>query len=223
MDWTMEQKYWQLGYVAIAGVDEAGRGPLAGPVMAGACILPRDFAVGGLNDSKKLSAAQRDRCYAQITAGALAWAVGAADEQEIDTLNILQATKLAMTRALQGLRLQPDYVLIDGRDRLAIKLPQEAVIGGDRLCASVAAASILAKVTRDRYMLELHQRYPQYGFAQHKGYGTAVHMAALAAQGPCPAHRLSFAPVRQAAAGAQTAVPADPARGPATQPGRGEQ
>ncbi|MDR1961570.1 MAG: ribonuclease HII [Gracilibacteraceae bacterium] len=201
MDFAAEKLLWQQGFTAVAGVDEAGRGPLAGPVMAGACILPRDFDLTDLNDSKKLSADKRERLCARIKAEAAAWAVGRAEAEEIDRINILQATKLAMTRALYALSLAPDYVLIDGRDRLAANVPQRVLIGGDGLCASIAAASILAKVERDGYMAELHQVYPYYGFDRHKGYGTEAHMRALAQHGLCPEHRMSFRPVRLAAEG----------------------
>ncbi|MDR1320751.1 MAG: ribonuclease HII [Gracilibacteraceae bacterium] len=201
MDFAAENLLRQQGFAAVAGVDEAGRGPLAGPVTAGACVLPPDYDPSALNDSKKLSAGQRERLNAEIRAGAVSWAVGWADAAEIDSLNILQAAKLAMTRALGALDPPPDYVLIDGRDRLALAVPQRALIGGDGICASIAAASILAKVERDAYMTRLHQIYPLYGFDRHKGYGTKVHLQALAAHGPCLEHRRSFAPVRLAEAG----------------------
>jgi ribonuclease HII len=200
MDWQTEDALLQEGYKLIAGIDEAGRGPLAGPVVAGACILPRDFAIEGLNDSKKLSASKREFFAVKIKEGALAWGLGQATAAEIDSLNILRATKLAMSRALQNAALMavPDFVLIDGRDLLAITYKQRAVIGGDHICVSIAAASILAKVERDGYMAKLHLSYPDYGFDKHKGYGTVAHMAALSEYGPCPEHRRSYAPVREA-------------------------
>ncbi|MDR1604959.1 MAG: ribonuclease HII [Gracilibacteraceae bacterium] len=201
MDFATEELLWRQGYIAVAGVDEAGRGPLAGPVLAGACVLPRRFDLRGLNDSKKLSPARREELNAAIRAGAAAWALGRAEVAEIDELNILQATKLAMIRALAALNPPADYALIDGRDRLALTVPQRTLIGGDGLCASIAAASILAKTERDKYMTELHQTYPQYGFDRHKGYGTAAHLQALRQHGPCAEHRRTFAPVLLAAEG----------------------
>ena len=180
----------------VAGVDEAGRGPWAGAVVAAAVILDPDRPIAGLNDSKKLSAARREALYAEICDKALCYSIAEASAQEIDDINILQATFLAMKRAVQGLEQQPGLVLVDGN-----RLPQwsyaaETIIGGDAKVAAIAAASILAKVTRDRACHELHERYPMYGFAQHKGYGTAQHQAALQTYGPCPAHRYSYAPVR---------------------------
>ncbi|MDR0434875.1 MAG: ribonuclease HII [Gracilibacteraceae bacterium] len=201
MDFAAEELLWRQGYAAVAGVDEAGRGPLAGPVVAAACVLPPDYDLSGLNDSKKLSAARRERLNGEIRANAAAWAIGRAEAAEIDAINILQATKLAMTRALAALSPPPDFVLLDGRDRLTLTVPQRALIGGDGICASIAAASILAKVERDGYMAELHRLYPRYGFDRHKGYGVKAHLQALAAYGPCREHRRSFAPVRRAAAG----------------------
>ncbi len=181
----------------IAGVDEAGRGPLAGPVVAAAVILDDRNPIAGLADSKKLSAAQRERLFDQICARALCCAVGSASVQEIDTLNILQATLLAMRRAVEGLRLTPFKVLVDGNRLPLLKVRAEAVIGGDALVAEISAASIVAKVHRDRWCAQLHAQYPDYGFAEHKGYGTARHLAALRRLGACPEHRRSFAPVAQ--------------------------
>lgn len=179
-----------------AGVDEAGRGPLAGPVVAAAVILDEAQPIAGLNDSKKLSAKRRDYLYDRICAQALCVSIGQASVQEIDSLNILQATMLAMRRAILGLRLKPVRVWIDGNripDRLDVLA--EAVIGGDALIEVISAASIVAKVTRDRMCAEMARAYPQYGFEQHKGYGTQVHLDALQQHGPCPEHRRSFAPV----------------------------
>lgn len=181
----------------IAGVDEAGRGPLAGPVVAAAVILDEMRPIAGLNDSKKLTALRRERLYDEIRAKALCCSVAQASVEEIDRLNILQATLLAMRRAVEGLRLKPAKVLVDGNRLPVLDMLAEAIVGGDALIPSISAASILAKVTRDRWCAELDQLYPQYGFAAHKGYGTAVHLAALRAHGACPEHRKSFAPVTQ--------------------------
>lgn len=180
------------GYNLICGVDEAGRGPLAGPVCAGACILPQGLEIPGLNDSKKLSEKRREDLYGQITAAALAWAVCLVDEKTIDEINILQATYRAMRGAVEGLGLRPDLCLVDGNRDPGLGLPTRTVVKGDATCASIAAASILAKVTRDRLMIEMDRRYPGYGFAVHKGYGTKAHYAALDAHGLCPIHRRTF-------------------------------
>lgn len=182
----------------LCGVDEAGRGPLAGPVVAAAVILDPARPVAGLADSKKLSAARRERLAAEIRERSLAWCVGAASVAEIDTLNILQATLLAMQRAVAGLACVPDEVLIDGNRCPLLAVPARAIIGGDATVAEISAASILAKTVRDAGMLDLHVAWPQYGFDRHKGYGTAAHLAALQQHGPCPHHRVSFAPVRKA-------------------------
>jgi ribonuclease HII len=181
----------------IAGVDEAGRGPLAGPVVAAAVILDEMRPIAGLNDSKKLTALRRERLYDEIRAKALCCSVAQASVEEIDRLNILQATLLAMRRAVEGLRLKPAKVLVDGNRLPVLDMLAEAVVGGDALVPAISAASILAKVTRDRWCAELDQQYPQYGFASHKGYGTAVHLAALRLHGACPEHRKTFAPVTQ--------------------------
>jgi len=183
----------------VAGVDEAGRGPLAGPVVAAAVVLDDLRPIRGLNDSKKLSAAQRERLFDAVMAQALCTSVAVASVAEIDQLNILQATLLAMRRAVQGLRLRPHLVLVDGNRLPVLDIRAEAIVKGDAKVAAISAASILAKVTRDRWCHELDERYPQYGFAAHKGYGTAAHLAALRAHGPCPEHRRSFAPVAEAA------------------------
>ncbi len=180
-----------------AGVDEAGRGPLAGPVVAAAVILDDMNPIKGLNDSKKLSPKRREKLYDEIRAKALCCSVAQASVEEIDRLNILQATLLAMRRAVDGLRLKPHKVLVDGNRLPVLDVRAEAIVRGDATVAAISAASILAKVTRDRWCLELDQRYPQYGFAGHKGYGTAEHLAALRAHGACPEHRKTFAPVAQ--------------------------
>lgn len=185
----------------VAGIDEAGRGPLAGAVVAAAVVLAPGQVLAGVRDSKQLSAAQREALVARIHGSALDWSIGIATHAEIDALNILHATMLAMSRAFAGLRLRPGLVQIDGNraPRLAgFSGAVETVVGGDRRCPAISAASILAKVHRDRMMLELHAEYPDYGFDRHKGYPTAAHRAALLSLGPCPAHRRSFAPVRAA-------------------------
>lgn len=175
----------------VAGVDEAGRGPLAGPVVAAAVILPPDRFLPGVNDSKQLSESERELLYAEIT-DVCDYGVGIAGPEEIDNVNILQATYLAMQRALSRLRQSPHFVLADAVTIPAIPFPQEGIIGGDALCACIAAASIVAKVTRDRLMRQCDSLYPQYGFASHKGYGTPDHLEALRLYGPCPIHRQSF-------------------------------
>lgn len=180
----------------ICGVDEAGRGPLAGPVVAAAVILDPTRPIIGLADSKKLSAKRREQLAAEIRTKALAWCVCEASVREIDTLNILQATLLAMQRAVADLTLTPSVVLVDGNRCPQMDIPARAIVGGDATVVEISAASILAKTARDAGLLEMDVRYPQYGFARHKGYGTAVHLAALHEHGPCPEHRMSFAPVR---------------------------
>jgi ribonuclease HII len=179
------------------GVDEAGRGPLAGPVVAAAVILDPDKPIVGLNDSKKLSAKRRATLAVEIRAKALAWAVAEASVEEIDRINILQASLLAMRRAVDGLALRPERALIDGNQCPRLDCPAEAIVGGDGKVASIAAASILAKTERDAGMLALHAAYPMYGFDRHKGYPTAFHLQALRAHGPCSVHRRSYAPVAQ--------------------------
>jgi ribonuclease HII len=188
----------------VAGVDEAGRGPLAGPVVAAAVILDDLQPIRGLADSKVLSPLKREKLYDQIRARALCCAVGSASVEEIDSINILQATMLAMRRAVEGLRLTPQRVVVDGNRVPVLKIPVAAVVKGDALVKAISAASILAKVERDRLCHALHEEHPHYGFATHKGYGTPEHLAALQRHGPCVAHRRSFAPVR--AAGASSAV-----------------
>lgn len=182
----------------LAGVDEAGRGPLAGPVVAAAVILDERNPIAGLADSKKLSERRREALYDEIRAKALCCCVAQASVEEIDQLNILQATLLAMRRAVEGLRLKPTKVLVDGNRLPVLEVRAEAVVQGDALVPAISAASILAKVTRDRWCLEVDALYPAYGFAVHKGYGTALHLQALRAHGPCDLHRRSFAPVRAA-------------------------
>lgn len=181
----------------VAGVDEAGRGPLAGPVVAAAVILDDLAPIKGLADSKKLTERQRERLYDEIRAKALCCSVAQASVTEIDTLNILQATMLAMRRAVQGLRLKPVKVLVDGNRLPSLDVMAEAVVGGDARVPAISAASILAKVTRDRLLMDLHERHPGYGFDRHKGYGTAQHLEALRRLGPLPEHRRTFAPVAQ--------------------------
>ncbi len=180
-----------------AGVDEAGRGPLAGPVVAAAVILDPCRPITGLADSKKLTPVQRAELDAEIRAHALAWCVASATVEEIDHLNILGATMLAMTRAVEGLSCRPERVLVDGNRLPDLPCPGQAVVGGDARVPAISAASILAKVARDREMERLDRRHPGYGFARHKGYPTREHLAALERLGPCPAHRRSFAPVRR--------------------------
>ncbi len=176
----------------ICGTDEAGRGPLAGPVAAGACILPEGYVPEGLDDSKKLTEKKREALYAQITENALAWGIGLASAAEIDEINILNASLLAMRRAIAAMGATPDLVLVDGSINRGFDIRSEAVIGGDAKSPSIAAASILAKVTRDRIMAELDGKYPEYGFAKHKGYPTPAHKLAVYEFGPCPEHRKSF-------------------------------
>lgn len=192
----MEKELCSKGYGCIAGVDEAGRGPLAGPVVAAACVLPPDLKIYGLDDSKKVAPKKRLELFQSIKEQATAYSVGIATSEEVDSINILAAAKLAMKRALDALPQQPDYILIDGRDGLNIPIQNKAVIGGDGLVACIAAASILAKVTRDEIMCRLHEIYPVYGFDKHKGYATRWHLDAIAKYGPCPIHRRSFSPVK---------------------------
>ncbi|MCG8616250.1 MAG: ribonuclease HII, partial [Desulfobacterales bacterium] len=179
------------------GIDEAGRGPLAGPVVSAAVILPTGFHCPGLTDSKKLSEKKREALYPVIRERAVAVGVGIADHQEIDRINVLQAALLSMKRAMEALSPAPDYLLIDGKFTIDSDLPQEAIVKGDSRSISVAAASIIAKVTRDRIMKELAERYPVYGFERHKGYPTKAHKQAILEHGPCPVHRRSFRGVHQ--------------------------
>ena len=186
--------YWDVPGL-MAGVDEAGRGPLAGPVVAAAGILDDLNPISGLADSKKLTPLRREKLYDEIRARALCFSIALATVEEIDSLNILQATMLAMKRAVEGLRLKPNKVLVDGNRLPALLMLAEAIVKGDTLVPSISAASILAKVYRDRWCADYHLEYPQYGFAGHKGYGTAAHLAALRQHGACPQHRRSFSPV----------------------------
>jgi len=190
MDWSFEQSLHRI--TPVCGVDEAGRGPLAGPVFAAAVILPSGLVLPDLNDSKKLSEKRRDLLFDQIREQAIAWCIASADHNEIDTLNILHAAMLAMRRAVAGLEIPPAMALVDGNRDPKPGIPVETVVKGDAKCPSIAAASILAKVARDRYMLELAEKYPQYAFEKHKGYPTALHYQLLAEHGPCEEHRRSF-------------------------------
>jgi len=190
--WKIEEKYYQNAVRLICGVDEAGRGPLAGPVCAAAVILPPNIEIPGLNDSKKLTDKKRRELFPIIKEKAIAYGIAFADEKEIDSINILQATFLAMERAIAQLKVEPEVALIDGNRTKDFGVPTETVVHGDSLSASIAAASVLAKVTRDDYMLQLAEEYPAYGFEIHKGYGTKAHYAALTEFGPSPAHRMTF-------------------------------
>lgn len=190
--WEIEDEQYAAGFRTICGVDEAGRGPLAGPVCAAAVILPPHCPIPGLNDSKKLTDKRRRELFPLICQQALAYGIAFATEQEIDEINILQATFLAMERALVQMKLRPDLALIDGNREKDFGLPVKTVVKGDSLSANIAAASVLAKVTRDDFMLRQAELYPQYGFDIHKGYGTRAHYAALEQYGPCPIHRRSF-------------------------------
>jgi ribonuclease HII len=197
-DFHYEDILHRQGVTLVAGIDEAGRGPLAGPVVAAAVILPRPFQLPGLTDSKKLSARRRQEFDRILrTLPGVIFHLGQASVEEIDRLNILRATHLAMRRAVEGLSRKPEHVLIDGLPVSPFPLPQTALVKGDSLSLSIAAASILAKVARDEVMLALDRKFPQYGFASHQGYGTAQHLASLRHHGPCPAHRRSFSPVAQ--------------------------
>ena len=190
--WEIEQSYFDNGVKVICGVDEAGRGPLAGPVCAAAVILPPNAEIPGLNDSKKLSDKKRRELYPVIMEKAVAYGIGFADHDEIDRINILQATFLAMERAIAQLSVKPELALIDGNREKDFGLPVKTVVHGDSLSASIAAASVLAKVTRDDIMLQMAEQYPGYGFEIHKGYGTKAHYEALSQHGPCPIHRMTF-------------------------------
>lgn len=195
--WEWEREWWSRGRLRVAGVDEAGRGPLAGPVVAAAVVLPPDFDVAGLGDSKRMTAKQREEQFARLCEAATAWHVAVVDAGTIDRLNILEATRLAMREALAGLAGRCDAALVDGLPVPDLPVPARAIVGGDAQSPSIAAASILAKVTRDRLMMEYAEKYPQYGFDRHKGYPTAAHLEALRTYGPCPIHRRSFRPVAE--------------------------
>lgn len=190
--YEIENEYRQNGYINIAGVDEAGRGPLAGPVYAATVILPPNAIIKGINDSKKLSEKRREELFSEITEKAIAYNICSIDEKRIDEINILNATYEAMNGAVNGLSVTPDFVLIDGNRIGGMTLPHETVVKGDSKSISIAAASILAKVSRDRFICEMAEKYPEYGFEQHKGYGTKAHNEAILKYGPCPIHRKTF-------------------------------
>ena len=190
--WTLENEIYDEGFTLLCGVDEADRGPLAGPVCAAAVMLPRGHVIEGLNDSKKLTEKRREELYDVIRSESVSYGIAFASVEEIETLNILGATFLAMNRAIMQLSPAPELALIDGNRTKGIEVPARCVVKGDSKCADIAAASVLAKVTRDRYMLEMAEKYPQYHFEQHKGYGTKLHYEALREYGPSPIHRMSF-------------------------------
>ena len=192
MEQNIEQELRAKGFTAVCGVDEAGRGPLCGSVVAAAVILPPDYIPEGLNDSKKLTAKKREALFDVICQNALAYSIAEATVEEINALNILEADLLAMRRAIDGLQIKADFALIDGNIARDFQIPARAVIHGDALSPSIAAASVLAKVTRDRQCIELDRQYPEYGIAKHKGYGTKAHMDALRQYGPAPIHRKQF-------------------------------
>lgn len=202
-----EEEAFREGYQLIAGLDEAGRGPLAGPVVAAACILPKGALIAHVNDSKKLIPKIRERLFARLTADAsIIYAIGIIEADEIDRLNIYQATIRAMWKAIDGLSSYPDLLFVDGMGLPHPHLPCRKIIKGDHLSQSIAAASIIAKETRDRLMRDYHQLWPQYGFDQHKGYGTAKHLEALGCYGPCPIHRRSFDPIKECLAESAASV-----------------
>ncbi len=190
-----ERALWARGVEWVAGVDEAGVGPLAGPVVAAAVVLPRSFREPGIDDSKRLSPTRRERLAARIRSEACGVGIGVVEVEVIDRINIYRASLLAMRRAVQALPFRPEWVLVDGRAIPDLDIPQQRIVRGDQRSYSIAAASIVAKVTRDAWMRALHEQYPQYGFARHMGYATPEHLRALELHGPCPAHRRSFAPV----------------------------
>ena len=192
LDYTLEKELLEQGFTAVCGVDEAGRGPLCGPVVAAACILPMGFELAELNDSKKLTEKKREKLFDIIRENAIAYCIAEASVEEIDAMNILEADLLAMRRAIDGLSVKADFALIDGNIARDFQIPAKAIIKGDATSPSIAAASILAKVTRDRQCIELDRAYPQYGIAKHKGYGTKAHMQALREHGPSPSHRKQF-------------------------------
>jgi len=192
LDYTFDLSFKNEGINIVCGVDEAGRGPLAGPVVAAACILPDNLQIEGLNDSKKLSEKKRDKLFDVIIENAIDYSIAMASVEEIESINILNAAMLAMKRAIDGLKVKPDLALIDGNTSRGFTIPTKTVVGGDAKSPSIAAASILAKVTRDRMCYEFDKQYPEYGFAKHKGYGTKVHIEAIKACGVTPIHRPSF-------------------------------
>jgi len=195
--YKFEEELYDLGFEHICGVDEAGRGPLAGPVVVAACILPPFLRIEGINDSKKLSAKKRDELYKIIVKNAISYSCVFIDEKTIDNLNIYEATKKGMLEAIDKLEVKADYVLIDAMPLSELKTNNKSIIHGDALSASIAAASIIAKVSRDRYMDKMDIKYPNYGFKHHKGYGTKKHMEALEKYGPCKIHRKTFSPIRE--------------------------
>lgn len=189
----IENEIYKTGVQTICGIDEAGRGPLAGPVVVAAVIMPKDSFIEGVNDSKKVSEKKREALYEQITNEAIAWGVGIIDQKEIDKINILNATKKGLTTAIKELKVKPDRIIVDALDKIdTLGIPYTPIIKGDAKCYSIAAASIIAKVTRDRIMRQWDEIYPMYGFEKHKGYGTAMHMQAIREYGLCPIHRRSF-------------------------------
>ena len=189
----LENNLYHQGIISICGIDEAGRGPLAGPVVVGAVIMPKDSMLEGVNDSKKISEKKRELLYDQIIEQSISYGVGIVEQREIDTINILNATKKALTLALTELTKKPDYIVVDALNHIdTLGIPYQSIIKGDATCYSIAAASIIAKVTRDRIMRQWDEVYPQYGFGKHKGYGTADHIKAIKEYGPCPLHRKSF-------------------------------
>lgn len=189
----IENEIYKTGVQTICGIDEAGRGPLAGPVVVAAVIMPKDSFIEGVNDSKKVSEKKREALYEQITDEAIAWGVGIIDQKEIDEINILNATKKGLTTAIKELKVKPDRIIVDALDKIdTLGIPYTPIIKGDAKCYSIAAASIIAKVTRDRIMRQWDEIYPMYGFEKHKGYGTAMHMQAIREYGLCPIHRRSF-------------------------------
>ncbi len=192
LQWTIEHEIAQQGYKNICGVDEAGRGPLAGPVCAAAVILPDGCQIDGLNDSKKISEKKRDLLFDKIKNVALAYSIAMVDHKKIDEINILQATYLAMKTAVDGLSVKADYALVDGNRLQGLNIPFSCIVKGDAKSPSIAAASILAKVTRDRYMLDMAKKYPEYAFEKHKGYGTKAHYDAILEHGACEIHRITF-------------------------------
>ncbi|MBQ3527507.1 MAG: ribonuclease HII [Clostridia bacterium] len=192
LDYTFDESFKSDSVKYVCGTDEAGRGPLAGPVVAAACILPDGIVIEGLDDSKKLSEKKRERLYDEICQSAVAWCVALSTPEEIDSINILEASLQAMRRSIDGLSIKPDFVLVDGNIDRGFSIPAKAVIGGDAKSQSIAAASILAKVTRDRLCMELDEKYPEYNFKKHKGYPTKEHKLAVYEYGPCPEHRRSF-------------------------------
>ncbi|MBN2479681.1 MAG: ribonuclease HII [Parachlamydiales bacterium] len=192
-----EKELKEKGFLKIAGIDEVGIGPLAGPVVAAACILPDRFLIKGINDSKKLTEEARNRIYDElVNTKEVIYSIAIVENTIIDQINIHQATLLAMKKAIQSLKVEPDFLLFDGNKHPVCSIPHEAIVGGDHLCISICAASIIAKVTRDRIMDELHIKYPEYGFNSHKGYATVHHRKALIEKGPCEIHRKSFDPVK---------------------------